>query len=468
VPEICRRLDHLPLALELGAARVKALSPDALLTRLERRLPLLVGGARDAPERQRTLRGAIDWSYELLSDEEQRLFRGLAVFVGGCTLEAAEVVCEARVDLLASLVDKSLLRRAGDRYSMLATVREYALERLGESGELESLKRRHAGYFLPLAREINHARGLEQFELLVQVMPDDANLYAAAEWLSATGPVVDALEFVVQLEPYWWTREWAPERAREDLRRLIELLERAGSDVPPLRAAALRVAAAASFFRLGDEPQARLFNAESLAAAQEAGAGGEVAKALSGLGRNQEALDVARRAGDKEATAWVLNAMAHAAMLAGDLTRARQLFEESVAILRAEQIAWFLPFVLESLAECAYDQDDLESAASAWRETLGIAVQLRLRSRKVRCLAGLAAIAAKRVATRSPHACGVRHARCRTPTVRPSHLRELATRACSRHSQRPRRSRKAVAWRSTTQSSTPSRTSTDIRTRRTS
>jgi predicted ATPase len=217
VPEFCRRLDHLPLALELGAARVKALSPDALLTRLERRLPLLVGGARDAPERQRTLRGAIDWSYELLSDEEQRLFRGLAVFVGGCTLEAAEVVCEARVDLLASLVDKSLLRRAGDRYSMLATVREYALERLGESGELESLKRRHAGYFLPLAREINHARGLEQFELLVQVMPDDANLYAAAEWLSATGPVVDALEFVVQLEPYWWTREWAPERAREDL-----------------------------------------------------------------------------------------------------------------------------------------------------------------------------------------------------------------------------------------------------------
>jgi hypothetical protein len=278
---------------------------------LERRLPLLVGGARDAPERQRTLRGAIDWSYELLSDEEQRLFRGLAVFVGGCTLEAAEVVCEARVDLLESLVDKSLLRREGDRYSMLATIREYALERLGESGELESRRRRHAGYFRPLAREINHARGLEQFELLVQAMSDDANLSAAVQWLLETDAAVDALELAVQLEPYWMTREWAPERAREDFRLLIELVDRAGSDAPQaLRAVALRLAATISFFRLGDEAHARLFYADSLAAAQEAGAGGDVARALSGLGRNDEALDVARRADDKQATAGALSALA--------------------------------------------------------------------------------------------------------------------------------------------------------------
>ena len=151
VPEICRRLDDLPLALELAAARVKALSSMQILERLEQRLPLLTGGARDLPERQRTLRSTIEWSHELLTPEEQQLFSQLAVFLGGCTLEAAEEVAEAELDTLHSLVDKSLVRHTGDRYWMLETIREYAGERLRASGDLEAMERRHAQH-LPRAR----------------------------------------------------------------------------------------------------------------------------------------------------------------------------------------------------------------------------------------------------------------------------------------------------------------------------
>ena len=130
VGEICRRLDCLPLAIELAAARVKALSLPALLERLEQRLPLLAGGSRSAPERQRTLRATIAWSHDLLTPSEQDLFARLAVFAGGCTLEAAEEACGADLDGIASLVDKSLVRRSGERYWMLETIREFAAERL--------------------------------------------------------------------------------------------------------------------------------------------------------------------------------------------------------------------------------------------------------------------------------------------------------------------------------------------------
>ena len=139
VAEICRRLDCLPLALELAAARVKALSAAELLKRLDRRLPILTGGSRDAPERQRTLRATIAWSYELLAPDEQDAFARLAVFAGGCTLGRGRAGMPGSLDTVAALIDKSLPRREGDRYFMLETIGEYALERLEESGELEEL-----------------------------------------------------------------------------------------------------------------------------------------------------------------------------------------------------------------------------------------------------------------------------------------------------------------------------------------
>ena len=152
VHELCSRLDNLPLALELAAARVPVLSPEQLLDRLSRRLDLLKAG-RGVDPRQQTLRATIAWSYDLLDEEERLLFEGLSVFRGGCTLEAAEEVCDADIDTLQSLIDKSLLRRQGERFWMLETIREYATERLEERGEEDELRRRHADYFLSRAED---------------------------------------------------------------------------------------------------------------------------------------------------------------------------------------------------------------------------------------------------------------------------------------------------------------------------
>src|SRR5204863_8797402 len=150
VAEICRRLDCLPLAIELAAARVKVLALPALLQRLEQRLPLLAGGSRSAPERQRTLRATIAWSHDLLTAAEQDLFARLAVFAGGCTLEAAEEICGADIDAIASLVDKSLLRLSGERYWMLETIREFAEERLERLPDVGALRDRHAACYVAL------------------------------------------------------------------------------------------------------------------------------------------------------------------------------------------------------------------------------------------------------------------------------------------------------------------------------
>ena len=189
VLEICRRLDCLPLALELAAARAKSLSTQDLLRRLDKRLPLLTGGPRDAPERQRTLRATIGWSYELLTPDAQRLFAGLAVFAGGCTLEAAEEVCRADLDTIAELVDKSLLRLDGQRYFMLETIGEYAFERLTASGELRELRQRHAEYYLELARSIEAMiRSPQAAALLDRLERDHDNLRAALAWLAGATP----------------------------------------------------------------------------------------------------------------------------------------------------------------------------------------------------------------------------------------------------------------------------------------
>jgi predicted ATPase len=187
--EICRRLDCLPLALELAAARVKTLSTEDLLRRLDRRLPLLTGGPRDAPERQRTLRATIEWSYELLSPHARRVFARLAVFIGGCTLEAAEEVCETDVDAVAELVDKSLLRRDAGRYSMLETIGEFARERLAEGEDVDELRRRHAEYYLELARSVGDLiRSPQAAALLDRLERDHDNLRAALAWLAGAPP----------------------------------------------------------------------------------------------------------------------------------------------------------------------------------------------------------------------------------------------------------------------------------------
>jgi predicted ATPase/DNA-binding SARP family transcriptional activator len=207
--EIARRLDGLPLALELAAARVNVLSAAAILERLDKRLPLLTGGARDVPERQLTLRATIDWSYELLSTEEQCLFARLAVFAGGCTLGAAERVSSAELDTLASLVDKNLLLHHGDRYSMLETIREYAAEKLEASGEGDALRRRHTEHFLALAERAE--RLLTGQEIPLANVPDERqvvrelpNLRAALEWTFDQGELELALRLAAAAGSGWY------------------------------------------------------------------------------------------------------------------------------------------------------------------------------------------------------------------------------------------------------------------------
>ena len=216
VSEICRRLDDLPLALELAAVRVKALSPAQILVRLEQRLPLLTGGAKDLPERQPTLHAAIEWSHDLLTPEEQSLFARLAVFTGGCTLDAAEVVAEAELDVLQSLVEKSLLRHTEERFWMLGTIREYAAGRLEKSGEVEELTRRHANYVLALAEEAEPSPG----EWLDRLERDHDNLRAAFGWFETVGESQLALRLGGAVWEFWCLRG----HFAEGWRRLDELL----------------------------------------------------------------------------------------------------------------------------------------------------------------------------------------------------------------------------------------------------
>ena len=183
IAEICERLDRLPLAIELAAARVKVLEPSELLSRLEHRLPLLTGRARDVPRHQRTLRGTIEWSYELLDPDDQLLFSRLSVFSGGTTHEAAAEICEATVDGLESLVDKSLLRHVQGRFQMLETIREYALDCLEQSGDGDDLRRCHAAYFCEFCeRAEGELEGPDQAAWFDAIALDHDNVRAALEW----------------------------------------------------------------------------------------------------------------------------------------------------------------------------------------------------------------------------------------------------------------------------------------------
>jgi predicted ATPase len=229
IAELCARLDNLPLAVELAAARAKAISPAQILARLAGRLDLLRGG-RDADPRQQTLRATIEWSHDLLTPKEQALFRRLAVFAGGCTLEAAEEVVDADLDTLQSLVEKSLVRFSDERYWMLETIREYAAERLEDSGEGEEHRRRHTEHFLSLAAEaepfVRHAssRGRDGTKgvWLDRLETELDNLRATLEHLEAVGRTRDALRTAVALHSFWFENEHYEEGSQR-LHHLLEL-----------------------------------------------------------------------------------------------------------------------------------------------------------------------------------------------------------------------------------------------------
>ena len=259
VAAVCARLDHLPLAIELAAARVKVMTTSQILARLERRLPLLTGGARDLPERQRTLRGAIEWSHELLTADEQKLFARLSVFRGGWALEDAEAVCEADIDVLQALVDKSLVRRRDERFSMLETIREFAVERLDASDEGDAIRRRHAEHFTALAEEAEpHVRYDDQ-AWLDRLTRDQDNLRAALDRLEAAGETQMVLGLAGALSRFWYLRSHLAE-GRARLERALD----ADASPSPARARALD-GAAVMLLNGGEAEASRRLAEEALA-----------------------------------------------------------------------------------------------------------------------------------------------------------------------------------------------------------
>lgn len=355
IAEICARLDGLPLAIELAAARIKMFSPSALLTRLENRLKLLTGGARDSPARHQTLSTAIAWSYDLLDAEEQRLFRQLSVFAGGCTVEAVEAVCSGEaeaelLDSLNSLLDKSLVRQeerenGEPRFLMLETIRDYARERSAESQELPLIRERHARYYTELAEaamlayDVPDAR--QRLLWLERLHAEHDNIQVALTWAFEENP-----DLALRLVAAWFTgrtteRGVAAERALECIRQGGG----APSPEPGLVSAALGVAADYACGR-GDFTRQK-----------------ELAEQRLGL---------ARAAGRPEHTAWALYALGKNAQIRGDIENAVACFSESVEHLRQVHAEVGIPWALVALGQAFATGNNGEAARSHYEQSLAI------------------------------------------------------------------------------------------------
>lgn len=395
VTEICARLDGLPLAIELAAARVKVLSPSSMLTRLASRLQLLTGGARDLPQRQQTLRAAMDWSYDLLNAAEQKLFRRLSVFVGGCNLEGVEAVCHTKGDLdldlldgMASMVDKSLAQqveqaKGESRFVMLETIREYALEKLKASGEEALTKRAHAAYCLVLAEEEAAERsGAEGAEWLERFAIEHDNFRAGLEWLTETGDADWGLRLGTALFRFWEMREYLAE-GRDRLGKLLKL---AGAAAPTKARARALFAAGVLASEQGDYASADALVRESQDIARQLGDKTGVAvslNALAVLARDrgdvaiahslfEESLVLWRELGDQRAVARSLSNLANVVKLQGDYDRARSLYAECLSIFRGlgdrTGVAWSLNYQ----GDVARDQGDSAAARTLYEQGLAI------------------------------------------------------------------------------------------------
>jgi predicted ATPase len=389
VRAVCRRLDGLPLALELAAARVRVLPAAKLAERLERALPLLTGGTRDVPERQRTLRATIEWSHDLLSEAEKRLFARLAVFAGSFSLEAAEDVCNATLDLLQSLVEKSLVpETAAGRFVLLETIREFALERLNDRAEVDVRRRRHAEYYLGLVEDaeprLNHA------SVLAALGEDEANLRAALAYTRERAPEL-MLRLVGSLWRFWFYRG----RQDEGQRWLEQALANDRGGASLARAHALRGLAAVLTAR-DDEGRARRLLEEAIAIYRqhEDDAGlsrclnnlgvllmeSDVKPDLDGAGRAlEESLILTKRLAERGVhvpLAFPLGNLADLALRRGELEDARRLTEEEFEIAQAEGDDVNIADARGRLAWLAALEGEYEEAARLLRLDLQFSVEI--------------------------------------------------------------------------------------------
>ncbi|HZO25119.1 MAG TPA: LuxR C-terminal-related transcriptional regulator [Chloroflexota bacterium] len=428
IAEICRRLDGLPLAIELAAARVKLFLPSTLLERLGQRLPLLTGGPRDVPARQRTLRDAIAWSHDLLDEAERMVLRRLAVFAGGCTLEAIDVVASRpdTLDVLGRLVDKSLvivdLSGSEARYGLLETIREYVLEQLAASGEAEAIRWRHAAYFLDLAEQVEPAlHGPDQAAWIDRLALEHDNVRAALTWLLGAGnDPVTALRLAAALGWFWFIRSTLSETRW--LEAALAAMSEMGTDADVIRLRAKSLCHLAWIGRSwNDPPRTVALGEESLALYREIGDRAGAARTLATLGMllrdlrdyprayaaAEEGLAIAREIGDLWLTAYALCntasilyfdrfihqgaaiRLAHSHASSGGEQAstptavdalASSYLQESLTICRRIGDAWGLAIVLAgggTISNWAWRAGDVQGATAAQEEALMLAWHLR-------------------------------------------------------------------------------------------
>jgi predicted ATPase/transcriptional regulator with XRE-family HTH domain len=423
VAAVCRRLDGLPLAIELAAARVKVLPPQALLARLEHRLPLLTGGGRDLPARQRTMRDAIAWSYDLLLPEEQALFRRLAVFAGGFTLDGAEAVAApvdrlAVLDSVAALVEQSLVRQMPGtndepRFRMLETVREFAMERLTSSGEADDARQRHAEHFLRLSANLAQGRTILMDQAsLTSVVADHDNVRLALAWFDEHGEIDALLQLSSLLYGLWFGRGLY----REGLQWVERALERSSHGASPALVRALDGAGLLAILQ-GDNARGEQSLAKAEALARELDNPALIGETLAysaflayrrrEFARAEELLDEARRTLDGQAerapgAGSVLTlggvvpflTLGDLALAQGQFERAATQYEEAIELFRAAGSEWGLRDMQAGLAAVRYLTGDLAGSAELYRESLQISHAMAFWPIVVSALLGLAGVAA--------------------------------------------------------------------------
>jgi predicted ATPase/DNA-binding CsgD family transcriptional regulator len=425
VARLCERLEGIPLAIELAAARVMVLSVEQISSRLEDSITLLTGGSRTAEPRQRTLRAAIDWSYDLLPEEERVLFRRLSVFAGGFTLEAAEAVCGGEglepgevLDLLTHLVDKSLVmvaERGGatTRYRLLETVRQYGQERLEEGGEAGPVKEQHARYYLALAEEAE-PHLVEQEVWLDRLGREHANFRAALSWSldteEAQDPVAERAQLGLRLAAALaQVRFWNAYGPSEGRRWLERGLAETAPSPSPVRAKALREAGWIATHQ-GDYELAVTLLEESMSLFEELGDRPGVATSLfflghltmhggdhervKALGRDAEALR--HELEDRQAIAHLLNLLGAAALCEGDHGQAITFLRGSLALNRELGNSWSACICLTFLGVIALEQEDPERAVGHYEENMHLLQGLGDKTGIAYCLRGMACAASLR------------------------------------------------------------------------
>jgi predicted ATPase/DNA-binding winged helix-turn-helix (wHTH) protein len=455
IREICSRLDGLPLAIELAAARTKLLPPAAILDRLQSRLQLLTGGAVDLPERQQTLRNTIDWSHGLLNEPERKLFRRLAVFVGGCTLEGVEAVCSTHRDLgidllqgLSSLVDQNLVQTSGvadtdARFVLLQTVREYALERLVDSGEEPAVRRAHAAYCLVIAEEGNPDLGpAERTVWLTQCDAEVDNFRAALDWLCDNLELDWGLRLCVALFRFWDMRELLAEGRL----RMETILRLAGTSHVKQRAQVSQFLGALTTAQ-GDFGQAEYFLQQSLDLYEELQDDWGIAVSLNALAvtardrgdyvlaqryfeqslacwrllpdrlaiarclhnlanvvkvrgdfsraqhASREAADIFHHLGDRNSAAWSINQRGDIAREEGDVAGARKLYEQALSIFREIGDRWGAGRSLSDLGSVDCELGQFGTAYKEFSEALAVFTSLGNRRGIARAFEGFACLA---------------------------------------------------------------------------